>query len=331
MASEFSRVKDMSSLSGKDFERLIADLLRSRGFQIEYSSAGADGGIDILAKLPSGLASGLFVIQCKKYSSKVGVQPVRDLLGVVSSKKANKGILITNSQFTQEAKNFASGNPLQLIDGTELSALLDTEALAAEPKEEACGDSFFTQASVLRARLMQRTFRDLRSDIEAQQIDLAREFKFDRTLYLDGLEKQTAFVQDHLDGLITHRPTLNRLLEYIPSVTEPTELSRALGLARRSLKKLMKLQEAAHNSEGTGHRWFAELKPHLVRLYDILFRTYSMFLEQVSTELEKLISSQGVSPLPVDNSGAYLVLEMDWDEFNVAVESFGEMLARNQR
>jgi len=68
---------------------------------------------------------GLVLVQCKHWkSNKVGVNIVRELLGVITAKHATSGILITSGIFTQEAKNFASDKPIDLVDGTQLLQLI---------------------------------------------------------------------------------------------------------------------------------------------------------------------------------------------------------------
>ena len=52
------------------------------------------------------------------------MRPVRELYGVVVSEEANKGILITSSQFTQSAIEFAKEKRIELIDGEQLDKLI---------------------------------------------------------------------------------------------------------------------------------------------------------------------------------------------------------------
>jgi restriction system protein len=42
----------------------------------------------------------------------------------MTAKHATGGILITSGIFTQEAKNFAAGKPIDLVDGTQLLQLI---------------------------------------------------------------------------------------------------------------------------------------------------------------------------------------------------------------
>jgi restriction system protein len=61
------------------------------------------------------------LVQCKRWTGKsVGVSVVRELYGIMAAEKADEGILVTTSSFTQDTKSFVVGKPIQLIDGTRL-------------------------------------------------------------------------------------------------------------------------------------------------------------------------------------------------------------------
>ncbi len=124
----------LDELSGKAFESLIAELLRNMHMEIVETSTGADGGVDIVARSHEPIVGGIFVVQCKRQRTAIGAPIVRDLFGVVSSRKANKGILVTTSRFTSAAVEFAKGNPIELIDGEALLQLVSAhgdDAVAA--------------------------------------------------------------------------------------------------------------------------------------------------------------------------------------------------------
>ena len=114
----------LDAMGGHEFEDLVEQLLSKMGFQIEGRQAAADGGIDMVAIKGDAIVGGKFIIQCKRFSGSVGNAVIRDLFGVVHSESANKGVLITNSTFTKEARRFAEGKPIELIDGANLQDLL---------------------------------------------------------------------------------------------------------------------------------------------------------------------------------------------------------------
>lgn len=115
---------DINTLSGIDFEGVCQQLVEQMGFETETTKASGDGGIDLIAYNHQPLLSGKYIIQCKRYSGSVGEPIIRDLFGVVTSERANKGILMTTGYFTPSAIKFAEGKPIELIDGEKLSELL---------------------------------------------------------------------------------------------------------------------------------------------------------------------------------------------------------------
>ena len=115
----------LDKLSGVEFERLITSLLQRMGFQAEMTTATGDGGIDIVASLDKAIIGGRYLIQCKRFESLVGAPVIREFYGaVVADRRATKGILITTSGFTDQARQFADSLPLELIDRNRLEKLL---------------------------------------------------------------------------------------------------------------------------------------------------------------------------------------------------------------
>jgi restriction system protein len=119
--------KDLQSirdLSWRDFEHLVGEAYRRQGYTVlENTDAGPDGGIDLRLKKDGNR----FLVQCKQWRTmKVGVKVVRELYGVMTAEHATGGIVITSGIFTQEARNFAAGKPIDLVEGNQLAALIDT-------------------------------------------------------------------------------------------------------------------------------------------------------------------------------------------------------------
>jgi hypothetical protein len=110
--------------SGISFEIKCKRLLEAMGFDANVTEVTADGGIDIVATRSDPVASGRYIVQCKDWQNKVGVTVIRELYGVVIAEDANKGVLITSSEFTSSAVAFAEGKRLELIDGQALQSLV---------------------------------------------------------------------------------------------------------------------------------------------------------------------------------------------------------------
>jgi Holliday junction resolvasome RuvABC ATP-dependent DNA helicase subunit len=123
----------LQHLTGVQFEQLITALLLRMGFQARMTQASGDGGVDIVAVLDKPFLGGTYLVQCKKYiDALVGAPLIRDFYGAISADhKATKGIMVTTSGFTDEARNFANSVGIELIDGMKLNELLAEYGLKA--------------------------------------------------------------------------------------------------------------------------------------------------------------------------------------------------------
>ena len=93
------------SLDPRAFEELCAALLRGMGYTVTHqASAGADGGIDVVA-YGDQLGGTRIKVQAKRYKANVAVDEVRNLAG--SLKEGDVGVLITASRFTKDCEGEA--------------------------------------------------------------------------------------------------------------------------------------------------------------------------------------------------------------------------------
>lgn len=103
-------------MSWREFEMLIGEVFRKRGFTV--TELGGDGGVDLILKKNNET----YFVQCKQWKAyKVGVQIVRELYGVMAAKGAVGGYVVTSGVFTDDAKSFAEGRNIELIDGNTLT------------------------------------------------------------------------------------------------------------------------------------------------------------------------------------------------------------------
>ena len=130
--------RNLDSLSGIEFEEFVTQLLKVMGFWTQITKASGDGGIDIVATLDKPIIGGRYLFQCKRFGpdSLVGAPTVREFYGAVTAdRKARKGILITTSGFSIQAKEFAGEVGIELIDGQQLGNLLAEYGNPLEDKE----------------------------------------------------------------------------------------------------------------------------------------------------------------------------------------------------
>jgi len=95
-------------LNWRTFERLLAAILERLGYEIELQRGTKDGGTDIIAiKRQTEFGAHRYLVQAKRWSAKVGIEPVRELLFLRQHVGATKACLATTSTFTAGARQLA--------------------------------------------------------------------------------------------------------------------------------------------------------------------------------------------------------------------------------
>ncbi|WP_432258848.1 restriction endonuclease [Cupriavidus sp. TMH.W2] len=119
----------LRQMTWRDFERLVGEVFRMRGYAVaETGGGGADEGIDLRLRKGNELA----LVQCKHWRAyKVPVTVVRELYGAMAAQGAAQGFVVTSGQFTADARAFASGRNIKLINGQALTALIKRASAAA--------------------------------------------------------------------------------------------------------------------------------------------------------------------------------------------------------
>lgn len=113
------------------FERLVVELLVKMGYGGTRQDAGeaigksGDGGIDGIIKEDK-LGLDVIYLQAKRWENTVGRPEIQKFAGALQGKRSKKGVFITTSDYSKEAREFASNidNKIILIDGNELADLM---------------------------------------------------------------------------------------------------------------------------------------------------------------------------------------------------------------
>lgn len=112
-------------------ERVIIDLLVKMGYGGNRKDAGeaigrsGDEGIDGIIK-EDALGLDIIYLQAKRYESTVGRPDIQKFAGALQGQRAKKGIFITTSTYSKEARDFAAkiDTKIILIDGRMLARLM---------------------------------------------------------------------------------------------------------------------------------------------------------------------------------------------------------------
>jgi restriction system protein len=129
VADSLDMSTNLASMHWEDFEHLVREIFEKEfgrdGGEVKVTQASSDGGVDAIAFDPDPIRGGKIVIQAKRYTNTVGVSAVRDLYGTVMNEGANKGILVTTSDFGPDSYDFVKDKPLTLLNGANLLNLLE--------------------------------------------------------------------------------------------------------------------------------------------------------------------------------------------------------------
>ncbi len=122
----------LKKISPAFFERVVVELLVKMGYGGSRADAGkaigrsGDGGIDGIIKEDK-LGLDVVYVQAKRWDNNpVGRPDVMQFAGALQAQRANKGIFITTSRFTDDARSYVSqiGSKIVLIDGEQLTGLM---------------------------------------------------------------------------------------------------------------------------------------------------------------------------------------------------------------
>jgi restriction system protein len=113
------------------FEKLVLDLLLKMGYGGSREDAGerlgqsSDGGIDGIIK-EDRLGLDTIYLQAKRWQGVVGRPEIQKFAGALQGHHARKGVFITTSSFTAEAREYAERleSKIALIDGRKVAELM---------------------------------------------------------------------------------------------------------------------------------------------------------------------------------------------------------------
>ena len=119
------RLAELLQLTPAQFEQAISELLRDLGYR-DIKRLGGAG--DLAADISCRDQQGRFVVvQCKRYrpGSRIGSPAIQHFIGMQTvHHQADYGIFVTSSEYTQAAIDLATLHGIVLLDGAELSRLM---------------------------------------------------------------------------------------------------------------------------------------------------------------------------------------------------------------
>lgn len=115
IAGKSPPVPTSTSQKGIRYEEYCVKYLLKHGFRsIKTTPVSGDYGADLVAMDKKGRT---WVFQCKKYSGKVSVDAVQEIVAAKAHYNASRGAVLTNSKLTENAKRLAWENAIEIIEG----------------------------------------------------------------------------------------------------------------------------------------------------------------------------------------------------------------------
>lgn len=112
----------LGSMSWQQFEFMVSEAFRRRGYSVVKKGQGGAGGIFDLVLKKNGE---IFLVHCKQWRAvKVGVNTLHELYKMMADKGATGGFAVTSGVFTDEARALAKAGNIELMDGKVLNGLV---------------------------------------------------------------------------------------------------------------------------------------------------------------------------------------------------------------
>lgn len=122
----------LGDLSGFEFEDLMMEVFKKLGFEnVRNPGFTGDEGRDIIMERSRDDQKIVYIVECKNVSSKIGrpvVQKLHSAVNTFETDHKKKGIIVTTSTFTPQAKNYIKKiqeDKVDLWDGNKLRDIAD--------------------------------------------------------------------------------------------------------------------------------------------------------------------------------------------------------------
>lgn len=107
-------------MTGEEFEYFLASLFTRMGYKVQNTPLSGDYGADLILQGQGGVT----VVQAKRYKSNVGVSAVQEIVSARPMYNAQRAMVVSNAEFTQQAQTLARANGVLLVGRTMLADMV---------------------------------------------------------------------------------------------------------------------------------------------------------------------------------------------------------------
>lgn len=109
----------VDAMTGVEFERYVAAVLRGVGFDVEITRATGDFGVDLIATR-DGVRT---AVQCKRQSRVVNGAAIQQVVAGAAVHECEATMVVSNHRYTRAAEQLADVHGCVLVDRTRLARL----------------------------------------------------------------------------------------------------------------------------------------------------------------------------------------------------------------
>lgn len=114
-------IEALQQLDPTEFELLVGRLFEGQGFGVQTTPKTRDHGVDLrLSQLGR-----KYIVQCKRYQGSVGEPALREFYGTMLHEGSSLGYFVTTGSVTQQARLWASGKNILILDSSDLLTALN--------------------------------------------------------------------------------------------------------------------------------------------------------------------------------------------------------------
>lgn len=117
---QYGNIQKLKKMNWEDYEELVKKIFQNKGYSVSrIGGNGSDGGIDLIVKKTKFGLTHTSMVQCKRYNQNVGVKTIREMYAVGIHNGFKHVYIYTTADFTKEAKDFAKGKNMTLVNGEQ--------------------------------------------------------------------------------------------------------------------------------------------------------------------------------------------------------------------
>lgn len=108
--------EQISRMTGVEFENYLMRTLKQHGCTVSGTPKTGDKGADMIARF----SDRIIIIQAKRSSAPVGNRAVQEVVAALAYYRGTEAWVMTNSTFTEAARELAQSNKVRLLCGADL-------------------------------------------------------------------------------------------------------------------------------------------------------------------------------------------------------------------